>query len=95
MDKELKNGLSGLFSLVILISAIVVLFRTCDGGLNAISEYSKQQKELIGKKVVIEKDTLIIVDYDMLKSSYILNSGLTIDQDYTLKILIKNEGLQP
>jgi len=93
MDKDLKNGLSGLFSLVILISVIIVLFRTCDGGLTAISEYSKQQKELIGKKVIIEKDTLIIVDYDMLKSSYILNSGLTIDQDYTIKILIEDEEL--
>jgi len=93
MDKDLKNGLSGLFSIVILITAIIVLFRTCDGGLTVISEYSKQQKELIGKKVVIKNDTLIIVDYDMLKSSYILNNGLTIDQDYALKIIIENEEL--
>ena len=48
-------------------------------------------KELVGEYVVIEDDTLMIINYDVINSEYDLKGGETISVDLAKKLLIKNE----
>ena len=43
----------------------------------------------IGKKIVVEKDTLQIIDYNGLFMSYTLSNGVNIDKTFVQKNAIK------
>lgn len=46
-------------------------------------------KSNLGKNVVIKKDTLMIMDYSIIKDSYILENGIEVNMD-----LILNDKLE-
>jgi len=82
-----------LIPIIILILSLIIFNRMCSSSSEKLNEIVNEQKKLIGREVVIKNDTLIIIDYNMFKSSYLLNNGLTIDQNYAKKILLDNEGI--
>ena len=54
-----------------------------------ISNETIKYKSNIGKYIVIEGDTLLVVDASMIQSSYTLSSGLKIDNKLFDKLVIK------
>lgn len=53
------------------------------------SKMSNEMKPQLGKQVVLENDTLTIVDYNVDKCSYILSNGITIYWKYGNDLIIK------
>ena len=84
--KELLNKVSdlqwlfiGLFISIILSTYVMT---------SVISSYLNKEdiaKKSIGKKVVINKDTLVITDYSMLMETYKLSNGTEISFEYLKK----------
>lgn len=63
---------------------------TIDGIDKTIDEASEEYKELIGEKVIVDKDTLLITDYNMLLGKFYLNNGTEVSKEYAKKKVIKN-----
>lgn len=52
--------------------------------INSIIEGPKYKNEL-GNKIIINKDTLRIIDYSILNENFILSNGVTINYLYYIK----------
>lgn len=55
------------------------------------STYEKEKKgmdQYVGKKVVVDNDTLIIVDYSIWNEEYTTNTGLVLDEGYVERYVI-------
>lgn len=48
-------------------------------------------KKHIGSKVVIDKDTLTILDYSMLNSNYMLSNGKEVSFELAEKLSVKSK----
>jgi hypothetical protein len=72
--------------LVILMSiCFTFLTKSCE------SEFNKEKAKIevnIGKRVVIEKDTLLITDYSILESNYTLSNGKKVSFELIKKLPI-------
>ncbi len=55
----------------------------------SIDEYDKSIKELVGKQVVIGKDTLTVIDYSTLQKTYKLSNGIDYNMDFIKSKTIK------
>ncbi len=76
------------FILVILLAIIMsVIFNEVN---NTINQAKYKGKELIGNEVVINKDTLIIINYNLFKETVTLSNGTEVSYDY-LKINTKSK----
>jgi len=69
------KALAGFFGLLVTAACIVAILAI---GLNSIQKEFDEKEELIGKSVVIESDTLMILDWKMLNENYVLSNGLEI-----------------
>ena len=49
----------------------------------------KELKPQVGKQMVIDNDTLTIVDFKTLDSSYVLSNGVTVYYKYGNDLIIK------
>lgn len=89
-DKEFKKAIIIKVILVAIVLALVFFFFR---GLKKSSEKSdletKHHKEMIGKKVVLEKDTLTIIDFSKWNETYTLSNGVKIDFEVANNNLIK------
>ena len=47
-------------------------------GFNELNKSEDKMKANLGKKIILEKDTLSIVDYSMFNNNYTLSNGKTI-----------------
>lgn len=89
MEAETKEKLTMLGLIIITcITASLGIFYVLDSTQEKISNSKTEKAKLLGEMIVIGKDTLIIVDYSILKSSYILSNGKEIDSDYAKKMLV-------
>lgn len=73
---------------LLLILFIVVIYL----GVDIITTIENSQKKLkinVGKSVVIEKDTLLIIDYSLFNNTYILSNKSEISSDLFDKVVIK------
>lgn len=52
--------------------------------INSIIE-SPKYKSKLGSKIIINKDTLQIIDYSILNENFVLNNGVTINYLYCIK----------
>lgn len=46
--------------------------------INSLNIEEEKIKERVGLKVILEKDTLTIVDYSLLKTNYTLSNGTEV-----------------
>jgi len=72
----------GLWSIVIIVFILVGMFAVADN-----AALDKQKGASIGKTIVVQKDTLEILDYNPKSDSYILSNGLCADREFVEKIL--------
>jgi hypothetical protein len=74
-----------------LAPALVVLFLISFGIYhltNSLSFLNKRNKEMqlnIGKKIIIEDDTLIVIDYSFFNDSYTLSNGICVNKSIVEK----------
>lgn len=84
MFKEIWKSMLVVLGLVVMFSLCVnALFDSMKDGVNDISD---KYKAHLGDKVVINKDTLIIIDYSLIESNYKLSNGSEVSFDYVDKI---------
>lgn len=53
------------------------------------SKLSNEMKPQLGKQIVLENDTLTIVNYNVDNGSYILSNGITVYWKYGNELIIK------
>jgi len=75
-----------------LAITLVMLIGFCFLLNYVISEGNKKkevEKSFVGKQVVIEKDTMTIIDYSTFKQTYKLSNGIEYDMDF-----VKSKAIQ-
>jgi len=77
----------GLIGATILLCLCYFLFVKQLG--NAIEEEQDKYKIHVGKKVIIEKDTLQILDYSTWQENFTLSNGTTVSYDFVERQLKK------
>ena len=80
---ELFKSLLGLLMLALCIFFVITFSKQCSKG---VTESIDSIKVNVGNKVVIGSDTLMILDYNILNGSYILDDGRTISSDLYDKV---------
>ncbi len=71
--------------LLVLILIILVAFGIQNRVNNVIFSEKSNLENNIGKKVIIDNDTLTIVNYSLIKGEYTLSNGTKIDKSYHKK----------
>ena len=71
---------------IVLIGLYFLLFKA---GEKVFDEHTAPLKELVGEQVVINKDTLEVVDYTSWNKTVTLDDTRTISVEYAKKNLIK------
>lgn len=51
-------------------------------GVDAITSIDNEAKTKIGQQVILNKDTLIIIDYSLWDNTYTLENGIVISQEF-------------
>ena len=82
MNDELIKGISGLIVIVIVVLCVVLLSSNFNKCTREITDTHDQMESKVGSTVVIDKDTLIVVDFSWIKDCYILNNGLSVNRAY-------------
>lgn len=54
-----------------------------------VSKIEEECKSLIGKEIILKKDTVIITDYSLIFDEYRLSNGAKISTEFANKKLIK------
>lgn len=72
--------------LFVTILATVLMFMTSNSLENIYKREKSKIEANIGEKVVIEKDTLLIVDYSFLESNYTLSDGRKVSFELIKKL---------
>ena len=73
----------------ILIIGVILFFSLnwiIGGCFDAIEEERAEGAVLVGEEVVINNDTLVIVDYKVFGEKYVLSSGVEISEEYANKL---------
>jgi hypothetical protein len=68
---------------IVLFIIAVMCVNTCNKNINKEIDKSK---EMVGKKVILEKDTLLILDYSLINSNYKLSDGREISFEFARKL---------
>ena len=72
--------------LFVTILATVLMFMTSNSLENIYKREKSKIEANIGEKVVIEKDTLLILDYSFLESNYTLSDGRKVSFELIKKL---------
>ena len=81
MGKYIGGLLITIGILLLMLSAVLTM-----------GDYSGQletAKNLLGEKVIVESDTLTIVNYSMWHDDYTLSNGLTVAEDYVMQNIVE------
>lgn len=57
--------------------------------LGGLDTRDAQMKAMVGKRVVVETDTLTILDYTFLGNTFLLSNGMRVGGDYVDKNVVK------
>lgn len=79
--------LSKVFNFILLIVVFGVLFLVSKRTLDNVNEQMLKEKECINKRVEINGSSYLIVDHDWLKDCYILDNGLSVDEELIWELL--------
>ena len=65
-----------------IIAFVILIFSVNFLVTTAIDKSTQPYKEMINKQIVIEKDTLTVIDYSAIKDEIILNNGKIVALKY-------------
>lgn len=75
--------IKSILATILTILSIFILFKEC----KSISDDGKRLKEVVGKEIILNKDTLVITDYSLIKSEYTLSNGVTVAENFKFKFV--------
>jgi hypothetical protein len=78
-----------ILSIALLISACITVFLLVDSMVKNTEKLKSKYKSEIGKKIVIDNDTVTIVNYSIITESFTLSNNKTIDCSF----IIRNDSL--
>jgi len=78
----MKQSLFVLICILLLAAMVSFLFYN-------LSQDSKKRNAVIGSKVVIGKDTLIVIGKSMFTTDYNLSNGISVSEELVIKNKIK------
>lgn len=79
--------LSEIFKFILLIVVFGLLFLYMKKSADLIIEKKFKEKECVNKRVEINGSSYLIVDHDWFKDCYILDNGLSVDEELIWKLL--------
>lgn len=79
--------LSKIFKFILLIVVFGLLFLYMKKSADLIIEQKLKEKGCINKRVEINGSSYLIVDHDWFKDCYILDNGLSVDEELIWKLL--------
>jgi hypothetical protein len=79
--------LSEIFKFILLIVVFGLLFLYIKKSADLIIEQKLKEKECINKRVEINGSSYLIVDHDWFKDCYILDNGLSVDEELIWELL--------
>ena len=73
---------------LIIVSIIVIIALSIQLSINTskLDTEINKVKEKVGKRIVIQKDTLMIIDYSILNNNYTLEDGRKVSFDLLNKL---------
>ena len=80
-----------LLMIVFVIALSVAIMWTVNNMTTAIGKEMAKVSDLVGKKMLFDKDTVMIVDYSLIKSTYTLSNGREVGQYLAKKMLIAGQ----
>ena len=72
--------------LIILILAAAATMTIAYYSFESLDDELQQYRDEIGETVILQKDTLMVVDYSILGGVFTLEDGRTVNQDLVLKL---------
>jgi hypothetical protein len=66
---------------ILFVATVMLLIFLSSYLANCIGLQENLLKENIGRKIVIQKDTLLIIDYSVYKNNYKLSNGFEISYE--------------
>jgi hypothetical protein len=75
-----------ILALAAIITAIVLFLKGCNDVANDLEAGNKKAKEMVGKKFILQNDTVMITDYSFINSNYQLSNGSEISFELTKKL---------
>ena len=79
--------LSEIFKFILLIVVFGLLFLYIKKSADLIIEQESKERECINKRVEINGSSYLIVDHDWFKDCYILDNGLSVDEELIWELL--------
>lgn len=79
--------LSEIFKFILLIVVFGLLFVYMKKSADLIIEQKLKEKECVNKRVEINGSSYLIVDHDWFKDCYILDNGLSVDEELIWELL--------
>jgi hypothetical protein len=78
---------SKVFKFILLCVAFGLFLLVSKRTLDNVNEQMLKEKECINKRVEINGSSYLIVDHDWFKDCYILDNGLSVDEDLIWELL--------
>lgn len=75
--------------LILTVAFLVGVFILIKTGTNDWTEIKNKYAQQLGAKVIINHDTLTIIDYSVINRTYKLDNGTNVSADYVIKYKIK------
>lgn len=79
--------LSKVFKFILLCVAIVLMYFYLKTYSRILTEQESKERECINKRVEINGSSYLIVDHDWFKDCYILDNGLSVDEELIWELL--------
>lgn len=92
MSKEeygIKNAITTIILMIIVVFSIIYFSRSCDRLNNEYNKTKVECQQMIGKKISLEKDTFMIVNYSIFNETCLLSNGREIKLELAKKLEIK------
>jgi hypothetical protein len=89
MNEELKEKVIATIIVILLLSFIIFMVISLGKDINEITEIREEKREMIGQTIVLEKDTLVIVNCYINvwgNTSYTLSNGVKVSEELINKI---------
>jgi hypothetical protein len=84
--RDMKEA-SKFFNFILLCIAFGLLLLVSKRTLDNVNEQKLKEKECINKRVEINGSSYLIVNHDWFKDCYILDNGLSVDEELIWELL--------
>lgn len=80
------KSFAGFLVFIIIVVLFIISARRCTG---IIIEADEEYKEYVGERIVLENDTLTIINYSIWRENVTLSNGTIVNIDFAKKNLIE------